>query len=106
MTLYTIPCNPGANSAWFQRTTLGGSDFLLAFTWSTRDGHWYLDLADQDGNVLLAGRKLVANWWLFGSAADSRLPAGDLVLVDTTGAGEDPDFAGLGSRWALCWVTP
>lgn len=29
---------------------------------------------------------------------------GDLVFLDTTGAGEDPYYTGLGSRWVLIYL--
>lgn len=31
---------------------------------------------------------------------------GDFEFVDTTGAGEDPDYSGLGSRFQLLYLTP
>lgn len=32
--------------------------------------------------------------------------AGDLVFLDNTGAGQDPDYTGLGGRFSLIYIEP
>lgn len=107
-TLYTIPCAPGGQANWTQRTTLDGRDYQLAFYWEQRDGHWYLSLADQDGVQIKSGIKLVGGEWpLLGAALlDSRRPPGELYILDLQSGGLDPGFDDLGGAYVLAYVSP
>lgn len=85
--------------------TLDGNPYRLKIRWSTAYSKWYLaitSLADAEvtvrGIALLCGRDLLAP---FGY---SHL-LGELRLIDTSNANEDPDFYGMGDRWKL-YYTP
>lgn len=102
-----IPCKPGGQSNWTQRTTLGGSEFTLSFSWSQRDGAWRLTVSDLNGDAIVSGRRVNADWPLLGDVIDPRRPLGELMAVDTTGARDvDPGFADLGDRFALMFLEP
>ena len=115
MALVQIPCMPGADSRWQQRTALDGVDYLLTFYWTQRDGAWRLDVADQDGNPIATGRKLVCNWpilrgvlgtrasWGIAGVVDTFPPAGILAVIDTLGEDMDPGFNDLGTRCVLLY---
>lgn len=104
-----IPCTPGGASSWSQRTALDGTDYTLTFTWSQRDGHWHLDLADAEGGAIRSGMSLVPMVPLLRGLVDARRPPGELIVVDTSGASDaDPGFSDLGApgaRFVLAYVT-
>lgn len=106
---YFVPCTPGGRSSWSQITALDGVSFVLAFRWSQREGRWVLDVADAEGVMIRAGLALVADQPLLRGVVDARRPAGELIVVDTTGAGDiDPGFDDLGApgaRFVLMYVT-
>jgi hypothetical protein len=102
-----VPCTPGGEADWTQRTALGGVDFLLRFRWSQREGHWLLTLSDADGAPIVSGVVLVVGAYLLRGVADTRRPAGELLVVDVSGANDvDPAFEDLGDRFALLYLEP
>ncbi len=106
MTIYAVPCVPGVQSNWVQRTQLDGRDFMFRFVWNQRDGHWSIDLADQDSIAIASGIKLVINRDLLATVVDDRRPPGTLVVIDLLGTNDvDPGFADLGDRFALEYVS-
>lgn len=107
MAILSIPCTPDGAAHWTQTTALDGREYLLTFRWSQRAGRWTLDLADQDGDMIVAGRVLAPSLRLLRGVRDTRRPAGDIVLVDQRGAREgldDPTFTSLGDRHALLYL--
>lgn len=106
---YFVPCSPDGRSSWSQITDLDGVSFVLTFSWSQREGRWLLDLADAEGAAIRSGLALVAGQPLLRGLVDTRRPAGELVVVDTTGATDlDPGFNDLGApgaRFVLQYVT-
>ena len=101
-----VPCTPGGISSWRQRTALDGRDYTLAFRWNQRDGHWYLDLATSLGVAIRSGMMLATSMPLLVGLTGTTRPAGELIIVDTTGAVDvDPGFSDLGSRFVLMYVT-
>ena len=104
MTVYIVPTANGAeNASYVQRTTLDGVPYLLTFEWNGREGRWYLSVADVDGELILASRKIVCNWPLLDGWSDERRPAGELVAWDLSGAGLDPALDDLGTRVRLTY---
>lgn len=104
-----IPCAPGGVAFWQQRTALDGVDYLMTFRWSQREGVWSLDIADLDGVAIVSGLVLVVGVSLLRGVVDTRRPAGELVVVDTSGASDrDPGFDDLGApgaRFVLAYFT-
>jgi hypothetical protein len=103
--MVVVPTATNGQSHWTQRTALGGRDYTLTFDWRQRSGTWCLSLGDANGNLFFIGT-LVVNWRLLQLVTDARRPPGELLLLDTTGAGQDPDFSGLGTRWQLTYLEP
>ena len=102
-----VPCTPGGEADWTQRTALGGADYLLRFRWSQREGHWLLTLSDSDGVAIVSGVVLVTAVYLLKRVTDARRPAGELLVVDTSGANDvDPAFDDLGDRFGLLYLEP
>lgn len=106
---YFVPCTAAGVAAWSQRTALDGVEFELTFRWSQRAGHWTLDVADAEGVPIRHGLALLVGVPLLRGVIDSRRPAGELIVVDTTGASDaDPGFSDLGApgaRFVLAYVT-
>lgn len=99
-----------------QTTTLDGRDYRLQITYNQRADRWYLSIADQDGDPIASGIKLVAEMPLFRSVTDERRPPGLLMCKDLEAA--EPDFAAgertfardpgredLGTRHQLWYLT-
>lgn len=76
---------------------INGVVFDFTLTWNERDAHWYLDLNDADGAPIRSGVKVVVDWPLLKGCVDARRPVGDVVALDTDGAG-DPLITDLGGR--------
>jgi hypothetical protein len=100
-----VPTTPSGESHWIQRTALGGRDYQLEFDWNQRTGHWTLAIGDQDGSPITVVT-LVTEWPLLRRVIDSRRPTGELVVVDSAGAGAEPTFSGLGDRFQLLYFAP
>ena len=88
-----------------QVTTLDGVDFILTFAYNLRDGFWYLDVLDQDGNVIVPNVKIVVNWDLLQRSTDPRKPAGALMAYDTTAQELDPGLDDFGTRVQILYLT-
>lgn len=119
----TVPCSPQGQSVWLQRTTLDGTDYILRFAWSQREGGWFLSIFTQDETPLLLSRRLTPGWPLLVNVRAAYRPPGELVLYDSaepvnsgathpryadvtdagSGIGAEPTFDGLGGRWQLLY---
>lgn len=90
-----IPTTAG-NPDYTQRTRLDGREYLLHFKWNQLCEHWTLDIYDDVETILVSGIKLIANWPLLRFYQwDSRMPPGNLVVVDLTPDGSPPGFEDL-----------
>lgn len=99
----------GAQSAttFFQLTQLEGVEYLLNFTWNSRETAWYLGIYDQDQNPLCLQIKLVVSWSLLRKFRQlPNIPPGCLYCADLTNAGLDVQTpTELGVRVPLYYVT-
>lgn len=71
-----------------------------------RTNRWYMTIYDADDNVLLTGRKLSTDVLLLVDLEIDGLPAGDFLLLDTTGAGDECGWDDLGIRHVLLYLDP
>lgn len=60
-----------------QQTELDGKTYTLEFEFIEREGFWMLHISDQDGNPLVSGIKLVADWPLL--RRDVGVMGGELI---------------------------
>jgi hypothetical protein len=86
-----------------QQTDLDGVTFSFRFRWSDRGQSWHMDLRTLNGDPIVLGVRLVNGFPLLRRVVKTGRPAGELALIDMTGRGEDPDFAGFGTRWRLLY---
>ncbi len=93
--------------AWRATVPLEGVEYVLDYYWSTRETKWYLAIYNQD-NTLLAGWMAlnVGVRPLRRFRAQSNIPPGMMIVVDTTGQDleiQSPDE--LGARVVLAYIT-
>lgn len=85
---------------------LDGTTYGFELRWNTRAQGWFLSVLDAQGNLLLAGRRLVIGWGLTGRfrLRDKRLPPGDVMAIDTSGQGKEAGLDDLGTRVVVTYV--
>jgi hypothetical protein len=88
-----------------ERVALEGRSYGIHWLWNARDNAWAFSIADADGAPILSGVRVVLNSDLFGYSADTRLPGGRLVVIDPSGATEEPTLATLGHSCLPVYVT-
>ncbi len=90
------------------RTRLDGKEYNFHLLWNEREERWYLDIADESGNTVCAGIKLVTNWPLLRYyQSNPAVPPGDLYVIDESPDGTPPAVDGLGDgqRCSLVYIT-
>lgn len=96
MSSYTIPLDNASELGAFVFTVdLDGVDFRLAFQFNSREGFWYFDLLDIEGNDLRSGIKVVSNFPLLRLFRSLVRPAGELYSYDTRQTPSDPGLEDL-----------
>jgi hypothetical protein len=93
---------------WTQYVDLSGVRYQLYISWNTRMESWYLSVLDTNGNLILAGIRLVPGIDLIGKyrASAPELPPGVLLVMDKE---SDPKTAELtrdnfGTRFVLSYT--
>jgi hypothetical protein len=103
MAVLTLPADPVLPAYDFE-VELEGALYRFELHWNARDGAWFMSLYDANDEPLVAGRKVVLGADLLGHSADPRLPPGALLIIDTSGANEDPGRDDLGARCLLGYL--
>jgi len=91
---------------WDYTIDLTGVIFRIVLTYRERQDGWYLDLYDADDVLLLAGKRLSVDWLILRSHIGAGMPAGHLMLYDTSGAGANCGYEDLGSSHLLYYFEP
>lgn len=93
--------------AWRATVPLEGVEYIFDYYWSERETKWYLALYNQDNDLLAGWMALnVTTAPLRRFRAQSNIPPGVLLVVDTTGQDEEmtaPEE--LGARVILSYIT-
>lgn len=87
---------------------LGGTVYSLRFVWNDRDASWFLTVETTAGAVLVSGAKIRARWPVLARFRDPRLPAGQIVAVQSStrpGVPAEPGRLDLGADYALVFAT-
>jgi len=90
-----------------QTVALDNVVYRLTFVFNTRCLAWHMDIATQDGTIIVAGIKLMPQIDLLFRHKDTRLPPGRLFAVDVED-GEDalrPEKSELGTKMRLMYFT-
>lgn len=91
---------------WTQHT-LDGRAYRLRVRWLPLVSTWVLDLMDAEGVALLLGIPVRPGQSLLRPHVGERLPGrgfGQIIAVDTSGRGRDPERDDLGTRVQLVYV--
>jgi hypothetical protein len=96
MAALLIPIATGAAYST-QKTRLEGRDYVLRLSYNEREERFYLSILDEEEEPLVEGIKVIANWPLLRHYRyDPRLPPGELMATDLTGANTPPTIDELG----------
>lgn len=88
-----------------QRVSLDDVSFDLRFRWNTRAQSWFLDVFDEDGDVLVYARKCVVDWTLLRQSRHvAGIPAGDIINIDTTQRDVRPALRDFGTRVLMLYL--
>lgn len=93
--------------AYSMRVEMDSLLYDLTFRFNARDDHWFMDLAFDDLPVV-QGMKVVHSSDLLSQFAefqvDGRLPPGQFIVLDVTGAGRDPDKTTFGDDVVMLYT--
>lgn len=78
------------------KVTLDSILVELEFHFNSRYERWFMNMLDENGNMILAGRPMMTNLDLTGRFADGRIPPGFMFPFNITQAFEDAGFEDLG----------
>jgi hypothetical protein len=105
MAVWNIPLDDVSEVGNFRFTVeLEGSVYEFVFHWNSRDGFWYFDLLDDQGQYIKAGAKAIVNWPVLRLQPTRSGPPGELMFVDTRTTPEDPTREGLGVTSLLTYI--
>lgn len=77
--------------------------YTLLFQWNHRGQSWFLSISKLDGTPVVSGVRVVADTPLLRYCSHPDKPKGELVALDTSGAGQDPGLTDFGSRVLLMY---
>jgi len=104
MATFVIPIeNAEELGAFFFSVDLSGVTFQFSFQFNSREGFWYFDLLDVDGNMLRSGVKCVVNFPLLWRWVEVERPDGNVLVLDTRENSTDPGLADLGISGVLVY---
>lgn len=105
MNFYVIPMEDAPElGAFYLNVELSGSTYQLNFQYNSREGFWYFDLLDVDGNYIRSGIKIVSNYPLIRLAMMQGRPLGELIAIDTRSIKADPTLEDLGNAVVFGYV--
>ncbi len=81
MALLQIPVNSDSGNYEF-KTTLEGIKYIFAFRYNTRMGRWIMNIKSSADISLVAGIPLLLGVDYLSTFQDSRLPPGQLFLIN------------------------
>ena len=95
----TVLINCRANPYYNGTKSLDGNQYLLKFHWNTYTEKWYFDIQGVNNDVDIKGIALLPGRDLLAIAGELNL--GELYVVDNQGAGENPNYDDIGSRFTV-----
>lgn len=99
-----IPVVPSDPNNQFQ-VSLNDQMYTFDIRWNRRDNAYYFDLSDDQGQLIVAGVKIVLGALLGRRSAHPFFEQNVLVAVDSTLTNVDAGFDDLGSRVFLKHMT-
>ena len=92
---------------WEAQTDLSGRRYTFCISYNTRQDAWTATISDANGELLVAGLRLVPGIDMLKKfrASSPGLPPGELVLIDKEGRPETAEVtrSNLSSRFTLAY---
>lgn len=82
-------------------TVLEGTTYTFAVRWNGRASSWFFDLYDSNGDIIIAGVRIVLGVILGRRSTDPRMPNGAIRAVDLSQSGTEAGRDDLGTRVKL-----
>jgi hypothetical protein len=83
-----LPARADDYPAYSFTVDLDGDLYQIGLRWNERDSAWYMSLADNAGEAIATGLRVVTGWDMLRRITDARRPPGAIIAIDTTGTGE------------------
>ncbi|MDR0474745.1 MAG: hypothetical protein LBH43_13865 [Treponema sp.] len=103
-----IPTYADKKPRWRVRVDLSKHRYTMFVSYNTRQDAWVMNLSDVNGNLIIAGIRLVPGVSFFEKyrASCPELPPGKLILIDTEGRLNSAEVTrkNLSSRFALTYT--
>lgn len=87
------------------KTDIEDVSYILRFDWNTRTERWYIGIYDSDENAIQIGIPMNVDCDLISRFAETELPPGILILLDTSGLHSEAGRDDLGDRCVLLYQT-
>lgn len=84
-----------------QIVSIDGTTYTFTFRWDDDANYWYLDVADEAGDPINMGIRLVLGITLGRTSTHRLFRTGVMMLFDTSDSGVDPTLSDLGTRVEL-----
>jgi hypothetical protein len=103
-----IPLDNSPNQQFTATLNVDGSPLTLQFKiyYNEMAGYWMMDIADANGNPLLASRPLITGSWPAANLLQqfAYLKIGSAYIINASGSAMDyPDKTNLGTDFVLLW---
>ncbi len=92
-------------SSFIEDVVIDNVVYSLHFKWNGRAKSWLLDLSTQDGELLVAGLKILPSWELLEIYTNTKLPPGNIFVLDTENTDVVPGRFELGGRAKIIYFT-
>ena len=82
-------------------------DKVLTFKvdWNSREESWRMDILEAESTPIVQGLKLLPDQNLTKSYVDTRLPSGNLYILNSIGSTARPTYESLGDTQKLYYLT-
>jgi hypothetical protein len=88
------------------RVALGDAEFRITLLYNEREDLWHMDLYTADDEPLILGQRMAIDAFLLSAHPKDGMPAGELMLFDSTDSGAECGFEDMGTRCEFCYVPP
>ena len=101
-----MPIFSSLSSHFTYAISLDGTLYNFNFYWNTRDSAWYMDILDNNNNMIHASFKLVVGYALLTQWQAYAVPPGQLIIYNLANNANTPlNLSSLGSQYMLLYIT-
>lgn len=106
--MVVFPVFQNISSRYTYNLEINSIVYIFKFSWNAREENWYMTIIDSSENIIIAGIKLVVNYWLLKQYKwIYNLFEGNIILRDMNMTPEDKGltFDNFGIRYQLLFFT-